>query len=247
MDTEKNNPYKGGEHIEVKKSANANLEKNKTTWLLVGFVVVFSFLYIALEFTSFEQENTQIALKNDVDIAPPETMKEFKIVQPPKPQVQQQKPTEVKEIIKVLEKDSEQEESELVAPEDMGQDDYVDIEYTGDIVIEEEVEEEEIFMSVENPASFPGGMQALMEYLADNIKYPAVSRNNNSQGKTILRFVVNGDGSISGIEVMKSSGDMYLDNEAVRVVKGMPRWQPGVQNGRNVRCYFVLPVTFRLQ
>jgi protein TonB len=247
MDTEKNNPYKGGEHIEVKKSSSANLEKNKTTWLLIGLVVVFALMYIALEFTTFEEKKVQPKVKNEAKEIKQDAIQEFKIVRPPQPQVQQQKPTEVKEIIKVLEKDSEQEESELVAPEDMGQEEYVDVEYTGDIVVEEEVEEEEIFMSVQDPASFPGGMQELYKYLSDNIKYPAVSRNNNSQGKTILRFIVNTDGSITGIEVMKSSGDMYLDKEAVRVVTGMPKWKPGVQNGRSVRCYFVLPVTFRLQ
>ena len=112
--------------------------------------------------------------------------------------------------------------------------------------LEEESAEEEIFQVVEQPAEFPGGMQAMYKWLSENIEYPCISRDNNSQGRTILRFVVNSDGSIQNIEVIKSSGDMYLDKEAVRVVGQMPKWSPGKQAGKAVRCWFTLPVMFRL-
>ena len=84
-------------------------------------------------------------------------------------------------------------------------------------------------------------------HLRDNIQYPRISRENNSQGKTLVNFVVNTDGSIQDVEVLRSSSDVYLDREAIRVVKGMPKWNPGKQAGKTVRVRFTLPVTFRLQ
>lgn len=94
---------------------------------------------------------------------------------------------------------------------------------------------------------FPGGISALMKYLKDSINYPSISRQNKSQGKTYVNFIVNTDGSIQDIKVLKSSGDEHLDNEATRIVKNMPKWKPGMQNGKSVRVSFTLPVTFRLQ
>jgi protein TonB len=125
--------------------------------------------------------------------------------------------------------------------------DVVEVSDNANLVVEEVVEEETVFQVVEQQPEFPGGMKALMKYLQENIQYPRISRDNNSQGRALIRFVVNTDGSIQGAEVMKSSGDIYLDKEAVRVVSGMPKWSPGKQSGKAVRVYFVLPVVFRLQ
>lgn len=94
---------------------------------------------------------------------------------------------------------------------------------------------------------FPGGISALMKYLKDSINYPSISRQNKSQGKTYVNFIVNTDGSIQDIKVLKGSGDEHLDNEAIRIVKNMPKWKPGMQSGKSVRVRFTLPVTFRLQ
>ena len=90
-------------------------------------------------------------------------------------------------------------------------------------------------------------MNALMRYLGENIKYPHVSRDNNSQGKTFVKFTVNSDGSIQDAEVIKSSGDVYLDKEALRVIEAMPKWKPGKQRGKPVRVKYTVPVNFRLQ
>lgn len=106
--------------------------------------------------------------------------------------------------------------------------------------------EETVYQSVEEQPEFPGGMMALTRYLADNIKYPRVSRDNKSQGKSAVRFTVNADGSISDAEILRSAGDMYLDKEALRVISEMPKWEPGKKNGKPVRVKFVLPVSFRL-
>lgn len=246
MSTERNNQLKGSEHIEVKKSAKANLEKNKTVWVLIGFIMVFSLLFVAFEWTTFEDKEERIvATAPPPAIEEPEVLKEIQIqvknVVPPPPAAQ--KPTEVIEIIK---DEVDQQETEIISSEEVVVD-VVEYDENAVVVVDEVVEEEQIFQVVEESAEFPGGMQAMYKWLSDNIQYPRISRDNNSQGRTILRFVVNSDGSIQNIQILKSSGDMYLDKEAERVVSQMPKWTPGKQAGKAVRCWFTLPVMFRLQ
>ena len=103
-----------------------------------------------------------------------------------------------------------------------------------------------VFDVVEEMPSFPGGQGALMSYLASNIKYPVVAQENGVQGRVIVSFVVERDGSISDVRVARSV-DPSLDREAQRVVKSMPRWKPGKQNGSAVRVKYTVPVVFRLQ
>ena len=103
-----------------------------------------------------------------------------------------------------------------------------------------------VFDVVEEMPSFPGGQGALMQYLASNIKYPVVAQENGVQGRVIVSFVVERDGSISDVKVARSV-DPSLDREAQRVVKSMPKWKPGKQNGSAVRVKYTVPVVFRLQ
>jgi len=106
--------------------------------------------------------------------------------------------------------------------------------------------ENKVFDVVEQMPSFPGGQGALMQYLSSNIKYPVVAEENGIQGRVIIQFVVEKDGSVTDVHVAKSV-DPSLDKEAVRVVKSMPKWIPGKQNGAPVRVKYTVPVTFRLQ
>lgn len=145
------------------------------------------------------------------------------------------------EILEIVESDTEIEESEIMSVEDQGE--ITEISSPDN----KSTDGETIHQVVEQQPEFPGGMQALMIYLRDNINYPCISRDNNSQGKSYISFVVNTDGSIQYVEVMKSSGDEHLDNEAIRVVSTMPKWKPGKQSGKAVRVRFTLPVVFRLQ
>lgn len=110
----------------------------------------------------------------------------------------------------------------------------------------EKPKEEEIFVAVEQQAEFPGGQGALMKWLSNNIRYPEAAQQNDIQGRVIVKFVVEKDGSIGAATIVKGV-DKDLDREALRVVKKMPKWQPGKNNGQAVRSYFNLPVTFRLQ
>lgn len=107
-------------------------------------------------------------------------------------------------------------------------------------------EPEKIFEAVEQQASFPGGQGALMKWLSSNLRYPELAQQNNVQGKVIVKFTVEKDGSITNPTVVRGV-DKDLDREAIRVVKKMPRWTPGKNNGAAVRSYFTLPVTFKLQ
>ena len=108
------------------------------------------------------------------------------------------------------------------------------------------VEEDKVFDIVEQQPLFPGGQGALMQFLHDNIKYPVVAQENGVQGRVTVQFVVEKDGSITDVHVLRGV-DPSLDKEAVRVVKSMPRWTPGKQNGTTVRVNYRLPVLFRLQ
>ena len=103
-----------------------------------------------------------------------------------------------------------------------------------------------VFDVVEEMPSFPGGQGALMSFLNSNIKYPVVAQENGVQGRVIVGFVVERDGSITDVKVMRSV-DPSLDREAQRVVKSMPKWKPGKQNGSAVRVKYTVPVVFRLQ
>ncbi len=103
-----------------------------------------------------------------------------------------------------------------------------------------------VFDVVEEMPSFPGGSAALMSYLSSNTKYPVVAQENGVQGRVIVSFVVERDGSISDVKVARSV-DPSLDREAQRVVKSMPKWKPGKQNGSAVRVKYTVPVVFRLQ
>lgn len=107
-------------------------------------------------------------------------------------------------------------------------------------------EENKVFDIVEQQPLFPGGPTALMKYLSENTKYPVVAQENGVQGRVTVQFVVEKDGSISDVHVLRGV-DPSLDKEAVRVVKSMPRWTPGKQNGSAVRVKYQVPVTFRLQ
>lgn len=117
------------------------------------------------------------------------------------------------------------------------------------VVVEQPKEEpkpDQVFTAVEQPAEFPGGQEALMKWLSNNIRYPDSAQQNGVQGRVTVRFIVEKDGSVSGATILKGV-DKDLDAEALRVVKRMPKWQAGKNNGQAVRSYFTLPVTFRLQ
>ena len=105
---------------------------------------------------------------------------------------------------------------------------------------------QQVFDVVEQMPEYPGGMQALFEYLSQNVKYPEDAEKQKVEGRVIATFVVETDGSISNVEVVKPAFPS-LDAEAVRVLSGMPKWSPGMQSGKVVRVKFTVPINFSLK
>ena len=106
--------------------------------------------------------------------------------------------------------------------------------------------DDKVYQVCENAPAFPGGTYAMYKYLADNIKYPADAKAAGKEGRVIVQFVVRKDGSVSDVSVVRSVGNVSLDNEAVRVVSSMPKWNPGTQGGKPVNVQYTLPVQFKL-
>jgi protein TonB len=122
----------------------------------------------------------------------------------------------------------------------------VPTEGNGNGVVEEKAPE--IFTVVEEMPEFPGGTMEMMKYIQKNIQYPQMAREAGLSGKCFLKFVVNGSGNISDVTVLKGvPGCSECDKEAIRVVKSMPNWKPGKQNGRSVSVFFNLPINFQLR
>ncbi|PWK28174.1 TonB family protein [Arcicella aurantiaca] len=103
-----------------------------------------------------------------------------------------------------------------------------------------------VFNAVEQQAEFPGGMEAFAKYLQDNLKYPEAAQKAKIQGKIYVQFVINTDGSGENFEVLKSTENESLDQEALRVLKSIPKWEAGKQSGKNVRSRFTIPINFQL-
>lgn len=104
----------------------------------------------------------------------------------------------------------------------------------------------DVFKTVEQMPQFPGGNAEMLQFIKDNLRYPTIAAENGIQGKVVVVFVVEKDGSLSDIKIVKSI-DPQCDREAVRIVKSMPKWQPGKQNGSAVPVDYTLPITFRIQ
>ena len=228
--------------MEIKKSPKADLENKKTTNLLIGAILTLSVLFIGFEWSEHDKQVatdtglTEIVFEEEII---PITEQEQPKQAPPPPEA-----PKVEEVLEIMDNDSKVEESTIQASDDTQA--AVEVKYTPVEVEEEEVEEEQIFQIVEEPASFPGGIGECMNWLGKNIKYPTISQENGVQGRVIVQFVINRDGSIVDAKVVRGV-DPYLDKEALRVVNQMPKWSPGKQRGKAVRCQFTLPVQFRLQ
>lgn len=227
--------------MDAKKSSKASLEDKKSIYMLMGFVVVLSLLYIALEWTKqevtiYEAVAGEVVAEEEIEII------QTAQVQPPPPPPQV---PEVIEILNVVEDDVEVAEIEIDTEDDKDKEVVIQapVQSTG-IGVEEDADV--VFQVVESMPSFPGGDAALFKYLNDNIKYPVIAQESGIQGRVICQFVVNRDGTIVDIEVVRSV-DKSLDAEAVRVIERMPRWTPGKQRGKTVRVKYTLPVNFRLQ
>ena len=226
--------------MQLKKSPKASLEDKKLVYVLMGLVLVLSICYVAFEWTEQEVKVHEVTddeffFEEEIDIQ--QTTQETP-PPPPPPAVQEV------EVLNVVEDDVETETIEINTEDDKD----VEVVIAPPVEAPEEEEEEEvIFMVVETMPEFPGGAQAMMKYIGENIKYPVIAQENGIQGRVICQFVVEKDGKVTDIQVVRSSGDASLDKEAVRVINSMPKWKPGKQRGKPVRVKYTIPVAFRLQ
>ncbi len=226
--------------MDIKKSSKATLEDKKIIYLLMGFVMVLSLIYIAFEWTKKEvtiYEDASAAIVEEEEIEIIQTAQETP--PPPPPKV-----PEVIEILNVVEDDVETTEIEIDTEDDKDREVVINAPVSTGPVVEEE--DNVVFQVVETMPSFPGGDAALFKFLSENVKYPVIAQENGIQGRVICQFVVNRDGSIVDVVVVRPV-DPSLDKEAIRVIKSMPRWTPGRQRGKSVRVKYTLPVNFRLQ
>ena len=237
--------------MEIKKTSKADLEKGKTLALLMGAIVALAVLFVGFEWGTrelkidakegiadiFAEEEIEITTQEAENTPPP----------PPPPPPQQEV---VAEVLTIVEDNVDVGNQTLMSSEDTQREaqtqTYVPPTVVAAVVVEEEISEQQIFEIVEEMPEFPGGDGARAIFLRDNLKYPVVAQENGIQGRVTCAFVVNQDGSIVDIEVLRGL-DPSLDKEAVRVISIMPKWKPGKQRNKPVRVKFNLPIQFRLQ
>jgi protein TonB len=196
--------------------------------------------WLAFEHKSYDKREIDPSLLNR-EVTIDEEMVEITKQDEQKPQPMEM-PKQTTQL-EIVQDDVEVEDIEINA--EVEQNEVIE-EYVAPEVVDEEVVEQEIFKIVEEMPSFPGGEAKLMEYVSKNIKYPQIARETGIQGRVFVNFVVEPDGSVSNVTVLRGIGG-GCDEEAMRVVKNMPKWKPGKQRGKAVRVQYMLPVNFRLQ
>lgn len=243
---------------------------------LIGLVVIFILIIALSKWSDYRAEQKALALQEQREQMLAAQLAEQADEPEPEPEIEEQKfeqpeievPEEVLATVQVtqiaivdadkvknevMDMDTQKEDNTargVVTQE--GSDDADKFKAVQEQVVVKEPEpeakpkEEEIFVAVEQPAEFPGGTAAMMKWLSQNISYPEAAQMNDIQGRVMVKFVVEKDGSIGKVEILKGV-DRDLDREAIRVVKKMPKWQPGKNNGVPVRSYFNLPVMFKIQ
>ncbi len=226
--------------MDLKKSPKASLEDKKLFFLLIGFVMVLSLIYIGLEWTKsevtvYDNVNSDFLVEDELDVI--QTSQDVTPPPPPPPA------PEVVEVLNVVENDKETASIEINTEDDKDKAVVISAPVAPRVI---EEEDNVVFQVVETMPSFPGGDMAMMKFMSENIKYPVIAQENGIQGRVICQFVVNKDGSIVDVEVVRSV-DPSLDKEAIRMIKSMPNWSPGKQRGKSVRVKYTLPVNFRLQ
>ncbi len=224
--------------MEIKKNPHANLEKYKLTFLGISLLVTIGILIIAFNYSASSGTNEfRIA-----DVVEEEEMVEISRqdeFQAPPEQPQEQQIQQTIEIIEIVADNTVIEEQSDFNFEDFNEED--------DVQLEETVEEpdDQIFIYVKNMPEFPGGELALRKWVYEHSVYPAIAKENGIEGTVYLRFEVTKTGTIGKVELQKGT-DPLLDEEAIRVIKELPKFKPGEQNGKKVNVWYSIPVTFKL-
>ena len=228
--------------IENKKSEKANLENKKNTFFLIGLVFALGFVLFAFEWKTTQSKAVVVMGGNDFVpdeyVFIPSTPAEKKEIPKPKVKV----PTFV--LVDDFADINDNFELMSTEPDDGNEDDLYNLVYEPSNNINDK--EELILFTAEIMPEFPGGQRALLSYLARNVKYPLIAQENGVEGKVYVSFVIDEKGEIYDVTLLRGV-DLSLDNEALRVVKGMPKWSPGKQGGKPVKVRYNVPIYFDLR
>ena len=237
--------------MEANKTVNEELQSQKSTNILIGYVLALATIFVAFEYT--QRDVKEVVEEKIYDFRMEEDMipitQQQEVVAPPPAAA----PT-VMEFINEVEDDTELPEEEIETSEEMNQaitttvgtgapSATAPVGIIGPMV--EADDDDRIYEMVEENAQFPGGDEACFKWLSEHLKYPSICKEQGVQGRVIVAFVVNRDGTITDVKTLRSPDD-NLTNEAERVVKMMPKWKPAKQGNKTVRSRFNLPVMFRL-
>lgn len=234
--------------MEVKKSQMADLERKRPAWFLLGMAVAIASFIVALEFSV--NGNSMLLdsdfldeIAEDMEFIPP--MQKAVPVEEEVAKLSDQ--LEVVEEIYENEKVENEEkvpQAELLTEKEVLEE---NVEDKVESVVIDDNKEEDVTKprDLDDLPVFPGGMSQLVRWLTQNLKYPESAKNEKVAGKVIVSFVVNTNGTVSDVKLVKSV-DQRLDREAVRVVKMMPEWQPGLMKGKPCKTLVNLPVVFKL-
>ena len=220
-----------------RKAPKADLESKKTIFIEIGMVLALAAVLFAFEWKSYEKTELNLAAMV-ADDTPEEMVEITQHEKPPPPP----KPPQQTTIIEIVEDDVEIDddiEIDVEADQETEVEEYIPIEE------EDEEEETQIFTVVESMPGFPGGEVARIRYLNENIKYPQMARESGIQGRVFVTFVVERNGAVTDVRVLRGIGG-GCDEEAVRVIKNMPKWNAGKQRGKPVRVQFNMPILFKL-
>ena len=222
--------------MELKKNPEADLERRKSSLRWMGIMAAMAAMLVSFEWKSFDETAKGLG-DYQADLVEDEKVP-ISFQQPPPPPPPQQQQT----VLDIVEDDEDVEEELQMEDTEVDQD--TEIEFIEETA--EEVVEDEIFTIVQDMPSFPGGDGAMLSYLGKNIKYPTLAKDGGIQGTVYVTFVVEKDGRVSDVKVLRGIGG-GCDEEAIRVVKSMPRWTPGKQRGKPVKVQYNLPCRFVLQ
>lgn len=237
--------------MESKKTSKADLNEKRGTFFVLGIILALSLLFVSLEYTSkefdsFLEDEYLDDLAQDFELLP--SMDEEEELETASPQ---ERTTVLTENIKVTEEiPSEIDNTSIPTPlieqevtEDMTNEKETDEQTPPNVA--EQAEEPIQFRIVEQYPEFPGGMTEYMKWLTRNLRYPDIARSQQIQGKVVVQFIVNQDGTIADAKVVKSVNP-HLDREAMRVIRMMPSWKPGIQDNKPCKTMVAVPIVFKL-
>jgi protein TonB len=224
--------------MEPKKTEKADLTNKSGLFFNIGLVVTLLVVVMAFEY-SVRDESGDVNLAKNTNMVE-EILEVPPTEQPPPPPPKIQQP----QIIEVPDEEEIKEDIKVEFDVEVTEDTKVE-EITIAPVVEEKEDVDQIFLVVEESATPKGGMAAFYKYVSEKMKYPAQARRMGIEGKVFIEFVINRDGSITDVKLMKGIG-AGCDEEAIRVVQSAPPWNPGKQRGKPVRQRYVVPIIFKL-